>query len=162
MLTEGRRADLFISARNEHVKRQLMRHYHSQSQIRTINAYCVSNTLYLKASNQLTRVQQSSRNRRRSSNTEDRTSAANQMLRSSGIPDLRNFILGIPSKSQVVETKHFLDTRLLTLFEKIDMWLYASVPEMAANQPVARGFVEELQTELKTVRTMADVRINTN
>ena len=162
MLSEGRRADLFISARNKHVKKQLIRHYASQRQIRTINVYCVSNTLYLEAANQLTRVQQSNRNRRRLSNIEDRTSAANQKLRSSGILDLRYFIQGIPSESQVVETRHFLNTRLLTLLEKIDMWLNASVPGMAANQPATQGFVEELQAELKTVRTIADLRINTN
>jgi hypothetical protein len=162
MLTAGRRTDLFISARNEHVKRQLIRHYASQRQIRTINVYCVSNTLYRDAVSQLTPVEQSNRNRRPLSNVEDRTAAANQKLRSSGIPDLRSFIQGIPSESQVAETRHFLNTRLLTLFEKIDMWLTASVPGMAANQPAAQGFVEELQAELKTVRTIADLRINTN
>jgi hypothetical protein len=162
MLTEGRRADLFISARNEHVKQQIMTHYASQRQTRTINVYCVSNTLYLKAVNLQTPVQQGNRNRRRLSNIEDKTAAANQMLRSSGIPDLRYFVQGIPSESQVVETKHFLDTQLLTLIEKIEMWLTASVPGMAANQPATQGFVEELQAELKTVRTMAYLRINTN
>lgn len=84
------------------------------------------------------------------------------MLQSSGIPDLRDFIKGIPSKSQIAETEHFLNTRLLTLLEKIDMWLNASVPGMAANQPAAQGFAQELQTELKTVRTIVDLRINAN
>ena len=84
------------------------------------------------------------------------------MLRSSGILEMRDFIQGIPSKSQIAETRHFLNTRLLTLLEKTDMWLNASVPGMAANQPAAPGFVQELQTELKTVRTIVDLRINTN
>jgi hypothetical protein len=152
MLTGGRRAHLFISARNEHVKTHLMRHYASQRQIRTINVSCVSNTLYREAANQQARVQQNIRNRRRSSNISDRTSAAEQMLRSSGIPELRDFIQGIPSKSQIAETRHFLNTRLLTLLEKTNMWLNASVPQMAEEQPPAPGFVQELQIELKTVR----------
>jgi hypothetical protein len=84
------------------------------------------------------------------------------MLRSSGIPELRDFIQGIPSKSQIAETRHFLNTQLLTLLEKTDMWLNASVPGVAANQPAAPGFVQELLTELKTVRTIVYSRINTH
>jgi hypothetical protein len=84
------------------------------------------------------------------------------MLQSSGIPHLRWFIQGISSESQILETEHFLNTRLLTLLEKIDMWLNASVPGMAANQPAAQGLVQELQTELKTVRTIVNLRINAN
>jgi hypothetical protein len=88
---------------------------------------------------------------------DDSILAANQNIRSSGIPDLRCFIQGIPSDSQVAETRHFLKTRLLTLIEKTELWLNASVSEMAANQPATGGFVEELQTELKNVSEVVNL-----
>jgi hypothetical protein len=155
MLIISRRAHYFISARNEHVKEHLTRHYEPQRLVRTIDAYCVSNTLYRKAAGHRARNQQNANNRRRSSNIHinDRNSAANQMDISSGIPQLRDFIQGIPLDSQISETRHFLDTRLVTLLEKADLWLNASVAELAANQAAAPGFVQELQTELKIVRT---------
>ncbi|KAF4625419.1 hypothetical protein G7Y89_g12745 [Cudoniella acicularis] len=150
MLTGDRRKGLFMSARNEHVKRHLQRHYAAQRRIRTISVFCVSNTLYNRATNERIRISESIRNRRRSFNIDDRNSAAEKKLQSSGIPELQNFVKRIPSESQVKETRHFLETRLLTLLEKTNMWLSASVPEMAASQPAAPGFVQELQSDLKT------------
>ncbi|KAH8590098.1 hypothetical protein B0O99DRAFT_635601 [Bisporella sp. PMI_857] len=145
----ARRAHLFVSARNEHVKRHLVRHYASQRQVRTIDVYCVSNNLYREAADLQDGVQRSISNRRRSSNLGDRISAADQMLRSSGIPELRDFIQGIPVKSQIAETRHFLNTRLLSLLEKTQMWLTASASEIAANQAASPELVQEIQTELK-------------
>lgn len=155
MLTARRRAGLFISARNEHVKRQIRQHYESQGYLRSINVYCVGNVLYSKAVER----QQRARNVQSLSHKEDLTSAADQMFRSSGIPDLQHFIQGIPSNSQVAETRHFLNTRLVTLLEKIELWLNASVPGMAASQLATQAFVEEIQTELKTVGAKSDSRL---
>jgi len=160
MLTGVRRTGIFISARNNHVKQRLKRHYESQSQARKIDVFCVSNTLYRKAADQHSRIQESLRNRRRSSLTDDRSAAADQMLQSSGIPELRDFVQGIPTKSRIAETRHFLETKLLTLFEKTSLWLNASISDIATNQPAAPGFVQELQTGLKTVRHIVDSRTN--
>ena len=149
---------MFISARNNHVKQQLKRHYGLQRQVRTIDVFCVSNTLYFDASSEQSRVQETLRNRRRSCATDDRSSAADQMLQSSGIPDLRDFIQEIPMKSQIAEVKHFLETKLLTLFEKTNLWLNARFPEIDGNQPTAPELVQELQTGIETVRKIAKER----
>lgn len=73
------------------------------------------------------------------------------MDQSSGILELRDTIRGIPSKSQTLETRHFLNTSLVALLEKTELWLNASVVELAANQAAAPDFVQELQRELRTV-----------
>lgn len=150
-LTESRRNHLFISARNQHVKRQLMMHYAAKSPTRKIAIFCVSNKLYREACNQKSRIELSMQNRRRSSNLTERNSAANQMLASSGICELRDYCQGIPSSSQIKETRHFLNTRLVKLLEKTEIWLTASVAGVAANQQAAPGFLGELQAELKNV-----------
>lgn len=131
------------------MKQKILKNYEPQRQTRTIDVYCVSNKLYREASDL-----QETNNCRRSSNearTNDKVSAANQMRQSSGIPELRDFIKGIPSKSQIAETRHFLKTRLLSLLEKTNLWLNASVPGVAANQPAAPEFVQGLRDGLKTV-----------
>ena len=96
---------------------------------------------------------QGARNHRRSSIfLNDKILAADQKEQSSGILELRDFIRGIPSKSHILETKHFLRTSLVALLEKTELWLNASVVELAASQTAAPGFVQELQTQLKRVR----------
>ncbi|RDL41569.1 uncharacterized protein BP5553_01548 [Venustampulla echinocandica] len=148
-LTESRRNHLFISARNRHVKLRLERHYEAHAITRRIEVFCVSNTLYREACDLRARVEQAMQTRRRSLNIIDRSLAAEQQLASSGICELRDFCEGIPRSSQIAETRHFLDTKLVALLEQTEMWLTASVAGVAANRQDAPGFVGELQAELQ-------------
>ncbi|KAG9235237.1 hypothetical protein BJ875DRAFT_459547 [Amylocarpus encephaloides] len=136
---------LFIAARNDYVESQLTHRYATQSLVRSIRIFCVSNTLYSDAI-----AAQTDANRRRSSInvTDDKVAIAKQKMITSGIPQLQDYVRGIPSESQIAETRHFLKTRILTLFEKSEMWLNANVQDMAAAQPAAPEFVLELQENL--------------
>lgn len=143
-----------MKARNDRVKALLMRRYgrqeergsQSEQQTRRIEVYCVSSNAYHDA----TKLQ----NRRLSSplGATDKDAAVEQMMANSGILQLRKFIQGIPSQSQIEETRHFLETRLADLLQKFGLWLHGSVADLAANQPAAKEFIRELQTELKAVR----------
>jgi hypothetical protein len=145
-LTNTRRCEYFISARNQHVKRQLLTNYDAQTRIRKIDVFCVSNSLYREGNEEMTKIA-----RRTSGNVVEKTAAAQQVLSSSCIRELRDFCQGIPSRSQIMETKHFLNTRLIALFEKTELWLNASVAGVAANRQAPPAYLTELQAELKMV-----------
>ena len=143
MLIGFRREHLFISARNDHVKNHLLRRY---GRVRTIHSFCVSNKLYGEC--------RRPRNRsgpRRSSNNQDKAQAIEQKLESSGIPELREFCLGIPIKAHIEETQHFLDTRLKSLVEKTELWLTANMAEISVNPESTQEILTMCQDELKTV-----------
>lgn len=72
---------------------------------------------------------------------------------SSCIPELQDFVRGVSSKSQIDETRHFLNTKLVNLVEKAEMWLNANLPGIVATQPSAPEFVLELEADLKQVST---------
>lgn len=100
------------------------------------------------------------RHRRSSSNAvASKGLAARQQRVSSGIDELREFCQGIPRSSQIAETRHFLDTKLVALLEQADMWLTASVAGVAANRQAEPGFLGELQEELQAV-SISDFREN--
>jgi hypothetical protein len=148
MLNGNRRKSLFIKARNDHVKRHLLELYNTQREARNINVYCVSNYLYKRAVEDQTK----SRRRLRQSQTSIAQGQRAELdIEISGIPELRDFVQEIPSKSQILETRHFLETKVVALLEKTDMWLNARVPEEAASQPAAPEFIRELQSDLKAV-----------
>jgi hypothetical protein len=124
-----------------------MAHYSTERQHRTIDAHCVSNTLYRKARD----FNESPGARRRTNTSIDKIAQAEQWLASSGIIELRNFILRIPYRSQIAEAEHFLNVRLLTLIEKTSLWLNSQVPRIIAEQPLRREVIDQLSTELDEV-----------
>jgi hypothetical protein len=142
-LTVFRRNGYFISARNEHVKGEIRSRYRTRQPDRVLNVHCVSSTLYWIG-------EKKKRTARRSTPDlfSDRRSAGLQMLENSGIPALREFIQEMPSKFHVSETRHFLETRLLDLLQKVGIWLNARVVDVAANQPIAPGLLQDLQHQL--------------
>ncbi|RFU26950.1 hypothetical protein B7463_g9389, partial [Scytalidium lignicola] len=130
---------IFISARNQHVKSRINAYYAAQSRSRNIAVHCVSSYLYRDACIE--------RNRR--SGNQSRIMAANQKIEDSGICELRDYCQEIPSMSQILETRHYLHTRLVRLIEKINMWLISGVAGTAALQEAAPTFLNELNEELK-------------
>lgn len=136
---------LFISARNGHVKRMLLAHYHSRAPNRHIDVYCVSNTLYKKAQRAL--------QRRSTLNIQQTIAAANQKLTSSEIHELRQFCQRIPLRRQIIETRHFLNTRLVALFERVEMWMNASAGA-ASNRQAGSELLRDVQEDLRRVSAL--------
>ncbi|PGH26649.1 hypothetical protein AJ80_01594 [Polytolypa hystricis UAMH7299] len=141
-LLDARRKHLFVFARNEYVGALLRRHYGDRVNGREINFFCVSNALYLDARRQ----QVPSRNI--SLLSTDREKAAQKMLKTSGILELRQFIIRIPELSQIDEAQRFLGTKLQTLFDKTEFWLAASLSS-ASNRQTTREILEVVKMELK-------------
>jgi hypothetical protein len=154
LLTRNRRNHYFITARNKHIKARVIDHYSSRNRERKINVYCVSNKLHADA----TEIEENINDDRRASNFDEKNLRARQLHESSGIQKLREFVEEIPSKARILETKYFLETRLESLLQKFNLWLNASVADLAANQPAAPEFVQELQTELKRVSKAQSLR----
>lgn len=109
--------------------------------------YCISNTLHRAG----TELNERNQRRSRPSNTGERAFTAEQKLKSSGIPVVRDFISGIPFSSHREETKHYLDVQVLTLIQLIRLWLNARIAGEAAVGPEEPGLLKEIQTELRSV-----------
>jgi hypothetical protein len=79
-----------------------------------------------------------------------RNLAIQAKLDGSGIIELREFCQGIPSRSQIAETRHFLNTRVLDLLQKVELWCNArDASEDRRQAPVE--ILLTLQTKLKNV-----------
>ena len=80
----------------------------------------------------------------------DKRRSFNKRIQSSGIPELRNFCLSIPLRSQTEEVKHFLCTRVKGLIEKTDLWLAVTVSGLLDNHAL-RESIESTQKDLSDV-----------
>ncbi len=72
-----------------------------------MEVFCVSNTTYEKFS--------------RKGNAE--------MVRASGIPELRRFCHTITAEAQLLEAKHFLKSTLSSLLSSVELWASGSPPQ---------------------------------
>ncbi|KFX86752.1 hypothetical protein V490_08886 [Pseudogymnoascus sp. VKM F-3557] len=148
MHLKARRTNLFISARNEHVRRILRSSYETITQTRNIEIFCVSNNLYSEAQAEGRELEARLMRSRRRTSANERHQAIQAKLDGSGIIELREFCQGIPSRSQIAETRHFLNTRVLDLLQKIELWCNArDTSEDRRQAPVE--ILLTLQTKLK-------------
>lgn len=145
-LTNSSRTNLFISARNQHVERLLRTRYETGTQARKIEIFCVSNNLYSEARNLEARITQPGRRR----TTNAMVLAVQAKLDGSGILRLREFCQNIPSRSQIAETRHFLNTRVLDLLQKVELWCNARDASENRRRAPAQA-LGELQDKLKNV-----------
>ncbi|OBT77048.1 hypothetical protein VF21_02905 [Pseudogymnoascus sp. 05NY08] len=123
---EARRTNLFIFARNQHVRRLLRTTYETGTQTRRIEIFCVSNNLYGEAQAEGRELEARIRRPgRRTTSATEQNQAIQAKLDGSGIDRLRGFCQDIPSRSQIAETRHFLNTRVLDLLQKVELWCNA-------------------------------------
>lgn len=128
------------------MKGEIRSRYRIRGPNQVLNVHCVSSNLYWDGEKKKRTARDSTVDC-----VNDKRSARVQMLDNSGIPALREFIQGIPSDFHISETQHFLETRLLDLLQKVGIWLNARVVDVAANQPIAPGFLQDLQDQLRRV-----------
>ncbi|OBT66790.1 hypothetical protein VE03_03995 [Pseudogymnoascus sp. 23342-1-I1] len=150
MHLEARRTNLFIFARNQHVRRLLRTSYETKTQARKIEIFCVSNNLYGEAQAEGRELEARKRRPgRRATSATEQNQAIQAKLDGSGIDRLREFCQGIPSRSQIAETRHFLNTRVLDLLQKVELWCNArDASEDRGQAPVE--LLRTLQAKLKT------------
>jgi hypothetical protein len=153
-LTNSRRTNLFIFARNQHVRRLLRTTYETGTQTRRIEIFCVSNNLYGEAQAEGRELEARIRRPgRRTTNATEQNQAIQAKLDGSGIDRLRDFCQDIPSRSQIAETRHFLNTRVLDLLQKVELWCNArDASEDRRQAPVE--LLRTLQAKLKSVRVL--------
>ncbi|OBT38703.1 hypothetical protein VE00_10646 [Pseudogymnoascus sp. WSF 3629] len=146
---EARRTNLFIFARNQHVRRLLRTTYETGTQTRRIEIFCVSNNLYGEAQAEGRELEARIRRPgRRTTNATEQNQAIQAKLDGSGIDRLRDFCQDIPSRSQIAETRHFLNTRVLDLLQKVELWCNArDASEDRRQAPVE--LLRTLQAKLK-------------
>lgn len=147
---------MFIFARNHHVSGLLRARYETQSQIRRIEIFCVSNSLYGEAQAQRrdleARLRTSAASGRQSNAgvIAAKTAAIQAKIDGSGIAQLREYCQNIPSRSQIVETRHFLNTKVLELVQKVGLWYSArSASENSRQAPPE--VLNRLQAGLRAV-----------
>lgn len=100
LLTRGRQEWLLIEARNEHVKEGLGKAYASKAPGKKLDVFCVSNTTYEKYSEK----------------------GNDELVRASGIPELRRFCHSITADAQFREASHFLRSTLPSLINSLELW----------------------------------------
>jgi len=91
---------LLVDARNNHVKEGLQAAYASKVPGGRLQVFCVSNTTYEKFSRK----------------------GHVDMVRASGIPQLRQFCHSVTARARLLETKHFLQSKLSSLLNSINLW----------------------------------------
>ncbi|TVY75935.1 hypothetical protein LSUE1_G004583, partial [Lachnellula suecica] len=94
---------LLIDARNAHVKEGLQQAYSFNIPGGKLEVFCVSNTTYEKYARK----------------------GNNEMVRGSGIPDLRRFCHTLTAGAQLLEAKHFLQSKLASLLSSVQIWASA-------------------------------------
>jgi hypothetical protein len=100
-----------IKARNNHVTAGLQKAYNDKAPNGHLDVFCVSNTWYDKYS--------------RKGNTE--------LVRGSGIPDLRKFCYGITADAQLREARHFLG-RVFGLANSLELGVGGLLREIRENK----------------------------
>jgi hypothetical protein len=96
-----------MKARNDHVTAGLQKLYNDKAPDGHLDVFCVSNTWYTKYS--------------RKGNVE--------LVRGSGIPDLRKFCYGITADAQLREARHFLG-RVFGLVNSAELWVGGRLREI--------------------------------
>jgi hypothetical protein len=96
-----RRQFLFVEARNTQVKTGLQSAYATKVPNGKLEVFCVSNNTYEKYS--------------RKGNLD--------LVKASGIPDLRSFCYTVTAQSQLLQTKHFLNTLLGSFLNSMQIWV---------------------------------------
>jgi hypothetical protein len=91
---------LLTAARNRHVKDGLQKAYASKFPGKTLEVFCVSNTWYETFSEE----------------------GDTDMVRASGIPELRRFCHTITADAQLLEAKHFIRSKLACLLNSAEIW----------------------------------------
>ena len=96
------------------------------------------------------RLQRAAARGRRATGAIEINMAIQEKLEGSGITQLRDFCQDVPSKSQIAETRHFLNTKVLDLLQKVELWCNArDASENRRQAPVGR--LDELQVRLRRV-----------
>ncbi|KAH6700598.1 hypothetical protein BKA61DRAFT_705543 [Leptodontidium sp. MPI-SDFR-AT-0119] len=127
---------LLIDARSSHVKEGLQNAYASKIPGGRLEVFCVSNTTYEKFS--------------RKGNAE--------MVRASGIPELRRFCHTITAGAQLLEAKHFLQSTLSSLLSSVELWASSSQPHPQVEN---RGqYDESIHTFLQEITAEISNKIN--
>ena len=96
-----RRQFLFVKARNNQVKKGLQDAYATKVPTGKLEVFCVSNITYEKYS--------------RKGNP--------NLVRASGIPALRSFCYSVTAQKQLLQAKNFLNTRLGSFLNSIQIWV---------------------------------------
>jgi hypothetical protein len=96
-----------MKARNDHVTAGLQKLYNDKAPDGHLDVFCVSNTWYTKYS--------------RKGNVE--------LVRGSGIPDLRKFCYGITADAQLREARYFLG-RVFGLVNSVELWVGGRLREI--------------------------------
>ncbi|KAL9562087.1 hypothetical protein ACKAV7_014010 [Fusarium commune] len=116
---------LLIQARNQHVKENLQNVYSSEMNGRSLDVFCVSNKWYEKYCPK--------------GNTD--------LVKASGIPELRCFCHTLTADAQFNEGKHFLRSRLSALLNTLDLWASSSLEK----QEVIEELDDSIQVNIKEV-----------
>ena len=125
-----------MEARNSHVKKGLQNAYSSKVPGGQLEVFCVSNTTYEKFS--------------RKGNTE--------MVHASGIPDLRRFCHTITAGAQLLEAKNFLQSRLSSLLNSVELWANTSAhPQVEDNVPdeSIHNVLQEVKAEVLIIPNLS-------
>lgn len=112
-MTYIRQEWLLIEARNEHVKEGLIKAYASKAPGKKLEVFCVSNPTYEKYSEK----------------------GNDELVRASGIPQLRRFCHSITADAQFREASHFLRSTLPSLISSLELWANASL-EVAQREQI--------------------------
>jgi hypothetical protein len=126
-----------VDARNSHVKESLQKVYASKVPGGRLEVFCVSNTTYEKFS--------------RKGNAD--------MVHASGIPELRRFCHSVTAGAQLLEAKHFLQSKLSSLLNSVELWANSSpvLPKVEDGMP-DESIYEILQDVKAKVHTLPTSR----
>ncbi|KFY28271.1 hypothetical protein V491_00545 [Pseudogymnoascus sp. VKM F-3775] len=110
--------------------------------------FCVSNNLYSEAQAEGRELEARRMQSGRRSSANERKQAIQAKLDGSGIIELQEFCQDIPSRSQIAETRHFLNTRVVDLLQKVEFLCNArDTSEYRRKAPVE--ILLALQTKLE-------------
>ncbi|MCJ1479142.1 hypothetical protein MMC13_007826 [Lambiella insularis] len=124
-----RYASIFITARNNSIKEDIIKNYSSLATQHELKVFCVSNRYY-------------------DGEIFD-TNTAKDLARSlSGIPELRQFCHTVVAEAQFYAAVHYIDVKCLGLLRQLDLWTQAtSIQER--EQIIQPNSVEELRDGLE-------------
>ncbi len=120
----GRHKYLFVAARNDDIREQLVKAYCDFSPAGNLDVFCVANQDY----------------QGRYGQGEEAHKLA---IQGSGIPELRRFCHSIPARAQFRATNHFLEVQLKGLVQSLELWLSAGGRNNSLQLPLI-NFSEQL------------------
>lgn len=77
------------------------------------------------------------------------------MVRASGIPELRRFCHTITAVAQLLEARHFLQSKLSSLLSSVELWASSSPP-----QPQVEGHQQDESTRDLLEKVTNEVRLD--